>query len=150
MMMGMSAKVFDVRAPTVTQRRALANHAMQASINARMGAGVDLVSPVDIYAVCHALGVHVTFNKIDMEGMYQRGRPPRIHLSSRRPLVRRNYNCSHELGHHILGHGSSIDELREDAKTRPWDVPNEFSADTFAGFFLMPILGIRHSFAARG
>src|SRR3546814_6969436 len=49
-------------------------------------------------------------------GMYQRAPPPRIHLSARRPLPRRAYNCAHELGHHVFAHGSSIDELREDAK----------------------------------
>ena len=33
----------------------------------------------------------------------------------------------------MFGHGSSIDELREDAKARPWEDPKEFLADTFAG-----------------
>jgi hypothetical protein len=92
----------------------------------------------------------VRFNNINMEGMYQRGFPPRIHLSARRPLPRRAYNCAHELGHHVFGHGSSIDELREDAKARPWDDPKEFLADTFAGFILMPIIGLRRAFSVRG
>jgi hypothetical protein len=95
------------------------------------------------------LGVTVRFNNINMEGMYQRGASPRIHLSSRRPLPRRAYNCAHELGHHVFGHGSSIDELREDAKENPWEDPKEFLADTFAGFTLMPTMGLRRAFAAR-
>ena len=82
--------------------------------------------------------------------MYQRGIPPRIHLSARRPLPRRTYNCAHELGHHVFGHGSSIDELREEAKAQPWEDPKEFLADTFAGFILMPIIGLRRAFAVRG
>ena len=90
------------------------------------------------------------FNNINMEGMYQRGVPPRIHLSARRPLPRRAYNCAHELGHHVFGHGSSIDELREDAKAHPWEDPKEFLADTFAGFILMPIIGLRRAFSVRG
>jgi IrrE N-terminal-like domain len=85
-----------------------------------------------------------------MEGMYQRGSQPRIHLSARRPLSRRTYNCAHELGHHVFGHGSSIDELREDAKEHPWEDPKEFLADTFAGFILMPVIGLRRAFALRG
>ena len=89
------------------------------------------------------------FNNINMAGMYQRGLPPRIHLSAR-PLQRRAYNCAHELGHHVFGHGSSIDELREDAKSQPWDDPKEFLADTFAGFILMPIIGLRRAFSVRG
>lgn len=131
-------------------RRALADKAMKAAITARLRAGKDLVSPVCIYSVAKAHGVHVTFNDINMEGMYQRSSPPRIHLSSLRPLARRAYNCAHELGHHLLGHGSSIDELRENQKVRPWDVPEEYSADTFAAFTLMPTLGIRNAFTVRG
>ena len=92
------------------------------------------LGPICIYGLCETLGVAVRFNNINMEGMYQRGVPPRIHLSARRPLPRRAYNCAHELGHHVFGHGSSIDELREDAKAQPWEDPKEFLADTFAGF----------------
>jgi Zn-dependent peptidase ImmA (M78 family) len=137
------------RKPTF-DRRALANRAMQAAIATRAKAKLDQHSPVCIYALCEKLGVTVRFNNINMEGMYQRAVPARIHLSARRPLPRRAYNCAHELGHHIFGHGSSIDELREDAKEHPWEDPKEFLADTFAGFTLMPIMGLRRAFAVRG
>jgi hypothetical protein len=43
-------------------------------------------------------------------------------------MPRRAYDCAHELGHHVFGHGSSIDELREDAKAQPWEDPKEFLA----------------------
>ena len=82
--------------------------------------------------------------------MYQRGEPPRIHLSARRPLPRRAYNCAHELGHHVFGHGSSIDELREGVQVHSWEDPREFLADAFAGYTLMPIIGLRRAFAIRG
>ena len=131
-------------------RRALANQAMQAAIATRAKAKLDQSVPICIYGLCETLGVAVRFNNINMEGMYQRGVPPRIHLSARRPLPRRAYNCAHELGHHVFGHGSSIDELREDAKEHPWEDPKEFLADTFAGFILMPIIGLRRAFAVRG
>jgi Zn-dependent peptidase ImmA (M78 family) len=107
-------------------RRALATQAMQAAAATRAKAKLDQVGPICIYGLCETLGVTVRFNNINMEGMYQRGVPPRIHLSARRPLPRRAYNCAHELGHHIFGHGSSIDELREDAKSQPWEDPKEF------------------------
>ncbi len=107
-------------------RRALATEAMQAAAAARARGKLDQVSPICIYGLCETLGVAVRFNNINMEGMYQRGVPPRIHLSARRPLPRRTYNCAHELGHHVFGHGSSIDELREDAKAQPWEDPKEF------------------------
>lgn len=135
--------------PMMHNRRALADKAMKAAITARLKAGKDLISPVCIYSVAEAHGVRVTFNDINMEGMYQRGSPPRIHLSSKRPLARRTFNCAHELGHHVLGHGSSIDELRENQTVRPWDIPEEYSADTFAAYALMPTLGLRNAFAIR-
>lgn len=130
-------------------RRALATQAMQAAVATRAKAKLDQVGPICIYGLCETLGVAVRFNNINMEGMYQRGVPPRIHLSARRPLPRRAYNCAHELGHHVFGHGSSIDELREDAKAQPREDPNEFLADTFAGFILMPIIGLRRAFSIR-
>ncbi|MCD1267027.1 Zn peptidase [Shinella sumterensis] len=135
---------------TMPDRNALATQAMTASIAARTKAGLDLVNPICIYALCKAHKVQVRFNNINMEGMYQRGAPSRIHLSARRPLPRRAFNCAHELGHHVFGHGSSIDELREDAKENPWEDPKEFLADNFAGFVLMPTLGMRQAFAKRG
>lgn len=135
--------------PWMPNRREFADKAMKAAISARLKAGKDLTSPTCIYSIAHAHGVRVTFTDINMEGMYQRGRPPRIYLSSKRPLARRTFNCAHELGHHLLGHGSSVDELREHQTTRPWDVPEEYSADTFASYVLMPTLGLRHAFVSR-
>jgi Zn-dependent peptidase ImmA (M78 family) len=134
----------------ISNRRALATQAIQAAVATRARAKLDQASPICIYGLCETLGVSVRFNNINMEGMYQRGLPPRIHLSARRPLPRRAYNCAHELGHHVFGHGSSIDELREDAKAQPWEDPKEFLADTFAGFILMPIIGLRRAFSVRG
>jgi Zn-dependent peptidase ImmA (M78 family) len=130
-------------------RHALATEAMRTAIATRSKGGLNQTSPTCVYELCEKLGVIVRFNSINMEGMYQRGTPPRIHLSARRPLVRRAYNCAHELGHHVFGHGSSIDELRDDARDHPWEDPKEFLADTFAGFVLMPTLGLRRAFAVR-
>ena len=130
-------------------RRAAAMKAMQSAITTRAKAQVDQQRPACIYGICERLGIMVRFNDINMEGMYERGARSRIHLSALRPLGRRVYNCAHELGHHVFGHGSTIDELREDP-AEAWQNPNEFSADTFAGFILMPTLGLRRSFAVRG
>ena len=80
------------------KRRALANQAMQAAIATRAKAKLDQHGPICIYGLAETLGVTVRFNNINMEGMYQRGAPPRIHLSARRPLQRRAYSCAHELG----------------------------------------------------
>jgi Zn-dependent peptidase ImmA (M78 family) len=131
-------------------RRALANQAMKASIATRSKGQLNQISPICVYSLCETLGVRVRFNDINMEGMYEKGPPSRIHLSSKRPLVRKTFSCGHELGHHVFKHGFSIDELKDRATENSWDDPKEFLADTFSGFLLMPVLGIRQAFAVRG
>ena len=127
----------------------LANRALQAAAATRAKAKLGQTEPICIYGLCESLGIVVRFNNINMEGMYQRGYPPRIHVSARRPLPRRAFNCAHELGHHVFGHGSSIDELRKEAELRSWDDSKEFLADAFAGFILMPTIGLRRAFSVR-
>jgi len=135
----------------------LAREAMLASIKTRDDRGLDQVSPVDVYALCQSMGIKVRFVDIgSMEGVYGRGEAGTvILLSSLRPLPRRVFTCAHELGHHTFGHGSKVDELLEEAlgsseSTRKAFDANEFLAQSFAGFLLMPTLGVRNAFAGRG
>lgn len=143
----MSAQLSNTSA---AERKALVMQGMQASIAARVKAGVDLKSPTCIFGLCEAHNVAVRFNDINMEGMYDRTPKPRIHVSVLRPLARRTFTCAHELGHHVFGHGSTIDELREDQANSADRPPNEILADAFAAFVLMPTLGLREAFAKRG
>lgn len=71
-------------------RRALATAAMHAAIATRAKAKLDQNGPICIYGLCETLGIKVRFNHINMEGMYQRGMPPRIHLSARRGTAARH------------------------------------------------------------
>lgn len=123
---------------------------MKAAIKARGKAGVDQTGPVCVFDLAEKLGVMVRFFDINMEGMYDRLPRPRIHLSSLRPLPRRVFTCAHELGHHEFGHGSTIDEMKEDSEVLGDDSPNELLANSFAGFVLMPTVGLRGAFAKRG
>jgi Zn-dependent peptidase ImmA (M78 family) len=129
--------------------QALAMKGMQASISARTKAGIDLKSPICIYDLCEKLKVIVRFNDINMEGMYDREPKPRIHLSSLRPLARRAFTCAHELGHHIFGHGSTIDELNDSHLSSASRPPEEVLADAFGAFVLMPTLGVKEAFHLR-
>ena len=135
-------------APWAT-RKSLVLQGLQASIEARLKAGLDLKSPICIYGLCEANKVAVRFNDINMEGMYDRSSKPRIHVSALRPLARRAFTCAHELGHHIFGHGSTIDELQGAQLSNSERPPNEVLADSFAAFVLMPTLGLREAFAKR-
>jgi Zn-dependent peptidase ImmA (M78 family) len=130
-------------------RSQLAYDAMQESVNARQRANLDLWSPVSVFDVTQQLGVKVRFVAYpSMEGLYQRAPKPCIIVSSLRPLGRRAFTCAHELGHHVYGHGATVDELRNEGDAAKTD--EEFLADTFAGFLLMPTLGLRRAFASRG
>lgn len=132
------------------QRKTLVMQGMQASITARTKTGADLKSPICIYDLCEAYNVTVRFNDINMEGMYDRAPKPRIHISNLRPIARRSFTCAHELGHHVFGHGSTIDELQEIHSKNDDRPPEEILADAFAAFVLMPTLGLRDAFAKRG
>lgn len=139
------------RKALLIDRRTLAHEAMVASINVRQTTNLGQVNPVCPYDVSTLLGVKVQFHEFSsMEGMYQRGRPPRIHVSALRPLPRKVYTCAHELGHHVFGHGSTVDELKQDDARSAPDSPNEILAEAFAAFLLMPTLGLRNAFNRRG
>ncbi len=135
---------------TMFNRKKIAADALKASIQVRQDAGLDLVGPLCIYDLCEAQGITVRFNDISMEGMYDRVPRPRIHISALRPLVRRNLTCAHELGHHVFGHGSTIDEMRDRADTESFDDPIEYVANQFASHLMMPTLGIRNAISRRG
>ncbi len=75
--------------------------------------------------------------------------PPTIILSALRPAGRMAYTCAHEIGHYILGHGARVDEELEDIDIGRLNA-EEYTAECFAGFLLMPKIAVSHGFAGRG
>ena len=136
---------------TPSARRRLAQAALAMSLDVRALPQLDFDTrvPVDIYEVCHSLGVPVQFVDINFEGMYVK-HPRRILISALRPYPRRVFTCAHELGHHVFGHGATIDELVETTGTGPDVDPKEVLVQLFAGFMLMPVLGVSRAFSSRG
>jgi hypothetical protein len=133
-----------------SQARRLATRGMQAALRVRQEVGADLHSPICVYDTCDKLGVQVRFAEINsMEGMYYRGTPAKIVIGARRPLVRRNFTCGHELGHHVFGHGSTIDELQQSMPEDAWQA-EEFLVNAFSAALLMPYVGLKRAFAVRG
>ena len=85
-----------------------------------------------------------------LEGMYYRASSPLILVSSLRPPGRRAYTCAHELGHHVLGRTSHIDEVLAQQPGERASDTEEFVAECFSGFFLMPNSGVSRAFTIRG
>jgi Zn-dependent peptidase ImmA (M78 family) len=134
----------------VTTRTELAKQALEKSLEVREEYGYDFRSPLCVYDFADRARVKVQFvDDVNMEGVYAALAKPTVLISSLRPLARRAFTCAHELGHHFFGHGSTIDELKDDAQRAQFS-PNEFVADAFAGFLLMPAQGVKRAFSSRG
>lgn len=131
-------------------KRALTKKGMQAAVKARSAAGFDLINPICVFDLAERLGITVRFTDINMEGMYQSGEAPRIFVSSQRPLPRRVFTCGHEVGHHVFGHGSTIDEMQEELAALKTEHPDEFLVNAFSAAVLMPVVGLRGALHRRG
>lgn len=130
-------------------RKDLAKRALEKSLEIREEYGYDFRSPLCVYELAERARVTVRFiDDVSMEGVYASLAKPKILISSLRPAGRRAFTCAHELGHHFFGHGSTIDELKEDAESGEFQ-PNEFLADTFAGYLLMPAQAVMRAFSSR-
>jgi Zn-dependent peptidase ImmA (M78 family) len=134
-------------------RKQLALQAAESAMRERQLAGYKPWDSVCIYdLVAERYGIEVHFmNLPSMEGMYiRKSLEPLILISSLRPPGRQAYTCAHELGHHIFGHGVRIDEHLLETSSKNTFEPEEFLADCFAGFMLMPRTAVSKAFAVRG
>ena len=136
----------------IASREDLARRAVARAAAVRDRFDIPPTAAVNVFDLCtehYKPKILIRFQDISMEGVYLREPNPEIWLGLR-PLVRRTSNCAHELGHHEFGHGSTLDELQDEAATERPFVANEFLANTFASYLLMPRLAVAHSFTVRG
>jgi Zn-dependent peptidase ImmA (M78 family) len=134
----------------MTVKIELARQAYIQAIQERRDAEIAPDSPICVFDLVYKNDVEVRFQNISsMEGLYYNDGKPLILVSSCRPRGRIAYNCAHEYGHHVFGHGSRIDEVLESGVKEKWE-PEEFLADCFAGFLLMPKLAVCKAFSSRG
>jgi hypothetical protein len=89
----------------IVQRADLAQEALDKSLEVRQEAGVPLGTPVNVFDLCEMLTpkVRIRFADYSMEGCYVRSERRLSEVSALRPLGRRVFNATHELGHHALG-----------------------------------------------
>jgi len=134
----------------MTRRDQLVLAAARMALKVRHSAGVALHEAICVFDLAERqLGVEVWLQDIpSLEAMYVKQVPPMIIVSSLRPPGRRAFNCAHELGHHAFGHGTRVDKYMEE-ESNPFS-PDEFMADCFGGYLLMPKTAVCHGFAKRG
>jgi len=136
-----------------SNRKMLALEAISQALKVRNRAKSDPKSPLSVFDLCETLGVSVLLQDIpSMEGFYMPEASPRptIILSSLRPAGRRAMTCGHEFGHHEFKHGKRWDELKEERTQSRRFEPEEFLADMFSAYILMPKTAVEFAFRARG
>lgn len=128
----------------VNRKAALAEASMQAQrLHARLG--TDYTRPVDIFGVVQELGIWLSSRPLGagLFGFYLReGDAAGIVLSASHPEYLQRYTCAHELGHHVLGHRSHLDDRDDIIGDAPAERYDEHAAQMFAGNFLMPIQAV--------
>lgn len=134
-------------------RKELARRALGSALQTSVKSGRCLWDPVCVYEVADKLGIEVRFFDVpSMEGLYCKKPGPLILLPAERPQSRQSYSCAHEIGHHVAGHGTNVDELGggNTVGGATTNNPEEFFADCFAGFLLMPKLAVERALTVRG
>jgi len=137
----------------VRRRRDLALDALGRALRLRGEMGIKPQAPAPVFDIIDRLGIELRFIPIpSLEGVYKGQPNPVILVSSDRPPGRQAYTGAHELGHHVYGHGVAVGVANDDAGQEPPENtgPEEYLADRFAGFFLMPKTVVKHGFRARG
>ena len=133
----------------IKNEKKLISQALFEALKLRKKYGHELWAPICIYDLSEERGVEVRFEGFSsMEGMYSKTPGPIIIVNSERHSGRQSFTCAHELGHHEFNHGSRIDELTEN-RTKSKYCPEDFLADCFAGFLLMPQVAIQNAFSNR-
>ena len=142
---------------TSEQRTELARRALRAAIRLRIQLDVPPAAALCVFDAAESLDIELRFVDVpSMEGMYVKNSGsnlrPIILVSALRPAGRQSTTAAHELGHHIFGHGTRIDQYisdSDDGGASPSGNEEEALANAFAGFFLMPKAAVEHGFKAR-
>lgn len=130
-------------------RTVLAREALRAAIELRTKLSISEDAPICIYNAAVDLGVEVRFFGGDsFDGMYIKD-SELILVPSLRPYGRQAFSCAHELGHWYFKHGSRVDLLSENLSCAVKS-DEEYLADTFAGYMLMPPWAVKRMFSLRG
>lgn len=136
----------------MNQLEILTLQASRKALDVRQTVNAGRKTPICVYDIAHDLGIEVRFvnGMPSLEGVYSKEPEPLILVSSLRPFGRQAFTCAHELGHHIFGHGDRIDEVLTQSELRDETNSEEYIAERFASFLLMPKSAVTLAFNLRG
>lgn len=128
---------------------------MVAATHAHSDLEVDLGQQVDVFDAIKRAGVILAFEPFPrLSGAYvaEAQTPAGIVVNSGHPIARQRFTAGHELGHHWLGHGTSVDPEMEPLVSWGSGPPTdaEMVAEAFAAWFLMPQRLVRATLAGLG
>ncbi|MDA8073043.1 MAG: ImmA/IrrE family metallo-endopeptidase [Actinomycetota bacterium] len=101
---------------------------------------------VRIFDVIEDQSVWLTFEPLDrLFGWYQRvDQAAGMVINASHPAALQRFTAAHELGHHLLGHGASLDDEHAIIDGGQGNDPQEVAAHTFAANLLMPLAAVEH------
>lgn len=118
-------------------------HTAAQRLHARLHTDYD--QPVDVFGVVKEHGIWLASEPLSggLYGYYLRhGNATGVVLNADHPEPLQRYTCAHELGHHVLGHASHLDEADDIRGPVVGQHTTELAAQAFAGAFLMPLQAV--------
>lgn len=135
----------------MTHRADLAGDAYREALRLRVKTGRASNMPVCPFDLADQIGVEVRYVDIPtLEAMYVEDGEPKILVSADRPAGRQRFSCAHELGHHVYGHGTRFSCHDLSPQQRRSVSEDEYIAQAFAGYLLLPKAAVRYAFMVRG
>ncbi len=129
----------------------VARQALRRAIEIRKGLAIPTDHAVCAVDIAQQLELEVWYKSLpSLAGMYSGGDDPTIILGSDRPAGYQASVCAHEIGHHVFGHGTKVDEYVAGTGRARSDDPDESLANLFGSHLLMPQAAIVRAFASRG
>lgn len=127
----------------------VARLALRKAIETRKRLAIPMDHAVCAVDIAQQLDLEVWFQPLaSLAGMYSGGNDPTIIIGSDRPTGYQASVCAHEIGHHIFGHGTRVDEYVEGAGRARSNDPEESLANLFGSHLLMPQAAIVRVFTA--
>ena len=132
------------------RRAEMAAKAYREALRLRSRTGRAANVPLCPFDLADQIGVEVRFADIpSLEAVYIEDGEPKILVAADRPPGRQRFSCAHELGHHVFGHGAHLAAIDFSLSERRGLTDEEFSAQAFAGYLLLPKAAVSHAFAVR-